>query len=115
MLYIDVFSVYCRYGHLQVAMKEAIRSGSADTLEDILHILTTVDSTWTQKALCLSLDHDQLACVELLVLVDRGHRELPIRPDFVGKNIPAAADERVNVKLLEVDGQDRVVLQAPLD
>ena len=48
--------------------------------------------------------------VQLAVLVDRGHRELPIRADYVGKNIPTAHGERVQVKLLEVDGRDEVVL-----
>jgi pyrimidine operon attenuation protein/uracil phosphoribosyltransferase len=43
-------------------------------------------------------------------LVDRGHRELPIRPDFVGKNIPTSMQERVKVNVSETDGQDSVVL-----
>jgi pyrimidine operon attenuation protein/uracil phosphoribosyltransferase len=44
-------------------------------------------------------------------LVDRGHRELPIRADFVGKNLPSALGERVSVKLEEIDGLDEVVLE----
>lgn len=48
------------------------------------------------------------AAVRLAILVDRGHRELPIRPDFVGKNLPSARAERVNVHLREVDGADEV-------
>jgi len=44
------------------------------------------------------------------VLVDRGHRELPIRPDYVGKNLPTALDERINVRLVESDGVDEVLL-----
>jgi pyrimidine operon attenuation protein/uracil phosphoribosyltransferase len=48
--------------------------------------------------------------VELAVLVDRGHRELPIRPDYVGKNIPTSLSERVQVRLQEVDGCDEVAL-----
>jgi pyrimidine operon attenuation protein/uracil phosphoribosyltransferase len=48
--------------------------------------------------------------VQLAVLVDRGHRELPIRPDYVGKNVPTARSERVQVQLLEVDEVDRVLL-----
>lgn len=46
--------------------------------------------------------------VRFAVLVDRGHRELPIRADFVGKNLPSAVDERVNVSLTEIDGTDEV-------
>jgi pyrimidine operon attenuation protein/uracil phosphoribosyltransferase len=49
--------------------------------------------------------------VQLAVLVDRGHRELPIRPDFVGKNLPTAAAERVRVLLEEIDGRDAVLIE----
>ena len=48
--------------------------------------------------------------VRLAVLVDRGHRELPIRADFVGKNLPSAAEERINVRLSEIDGTDEVTI-----
>jgi pyrimidine operon attenuation protein/uracil phosphoribosyltransferase len=51
------------------------------------------------------------ARVQLAVLADRGHRELPIRPDYVGKNLPTARDERVQVELVEVDEIDRVLIQ----
>src|SRR5258708_2645346 len=54
------------------------------------------------------------ARVQLAVLADRGHRELPIRPDFVGKNLPTALGERVNVRVLELDGVDEVTIaEAP--
>jgi pyrimidine operon attenuation protein/uracil phosphoribosyltransferase len=48
--------------------------------------------------------------IKLAVLVDRGHRELPIRPDFVGKNLPTSLAERVTVKLTEIDGADEVII-----
>jgi pyrimidine operon attenuation protein/uracil phosphoribosyltransferase len=48
--------------------------------------------------------------IRLAVLVDRGHRELPIRADFVGKNLPSSADERINVRLEEIDGRDEVTI-----
>jgi pyrimidine operon attenuation protein/uracil phosphoribosyltransferase len=48
--------------------------------------------------------------VQLAVLADRGHRELPIRPDYVGKNLPTTHSERVQVELVEIDEVDRVVL-----
>jgi pyrimidine operon attenuation protein/uracil phosphoribosyltransferase len=48
--------------------------------------------------------------VQLATLVDRGHRELPIRPDYVGKNVPTSRNEEIEVRLLEVDGQDEVVI-----
>jgi len=50
------------------------------------------------------------AAVRLAILVDRGHRELPIRPDFVGKNLPSSRDERVNVQLAEIDGSEEVTI-----
>jgi pyrimidine operon attenuation protein/uracil phosphoribosyltransferase len=48
--------------------------------------------------------------IQLAVLIDRGHRELPIRADYVGKNIPSARDEDIQVKLVETDGMDEVVI-----
>lgn len=57
------------------------------------------------------LDYGRPARVQLAVLVDRGHRELPIRPDYVGKNLPTALAERVHVELEEIDGVDRVLLE----
>lgn len=51
------------------------------------------------------------ASVQLMVLLDRGHRELPIRPDFVGKNIPTSKQERVFVQVQEFDGRDQVLLR----
>jgi len=52
------------------------------------------------------------AAVRLATLIDRGHRELPIRPDFVGKNLPSARDERVNVRLAEIDGVEEVTIES---
>ena len=55
-------------------------------------------------------DYGRPARVQLAVLADRGHRELPIRPDYVGKNLPTARAERVNVRVEEVDGRDEVTI-----
>jgi pyrimidine operon attenuation protein/uracil phosphoribosyltransferase len=55
-------------------------------------------------------DYGRPQRVQLAVLADRGHRELPIRPDYVGKNLPTARDERVNVRLEEVDEVDEVTI-----
>lgn len=55
-------------------------------------------------------DYGRPAAVQLAVLVDRGHRELPIRPDYVGKNLPTAFHERIAVRVEECDGIDEVVL-----
>jgi len=58
-------------------------------------------------------DYGRPRRVQLAVLCDRGHRELPIRPDYVGKNLPTAREERVNVRLEEVDGVDEVTISEP--
>jgi pyrimidine operon attenuation protein / uracil phosphoribosyltransferase len=55
-------------------------------------------------------EYGRPARVQLACLVDRGHRELPIRPDYVGKNLPTSRDERIQVQLVEVDEVDRVLL-----
>ena len=61
-------------------------------------------------ALDALIDFGRPKLIQLAVLVDRGHRELPIRADYVGKNIPTAIDEVVEVRLSESDGKDEVVL-----
>ncbi|MCK4248979.1 MAG: bifunctional pyr operon transcriptional regulator/uracil phosphoribosyltransferase PyrR, partial [Candidatus Omnitrophica bacterium] len=62
-------------------------------------------------ALSELIDFGRPKCIQLAVLIDRGHRELPIRADYVGKNIPTSKSENVDVKLTEVDGIDSVVLE----
>ena len=57
------------------------------------------------------IDFGRPSSVQLAVLIDRGHRELPIRPDYVGKNIPTSKDVRVRVKLIENDGEDFVIIE----
>jgi pyrimidine operon attenuation protein/uracil phosphoribosyltransferase len=74
-------------------------------VDDVLFTGRTV-----RAALEALLDYGRPRKVQLAVLVDRGHRELPIRADFVGKNVPTAMSESVHVQLRETDGQDAVVL-----
>ena len=57
-------------------------------------------------------DFGRASQIQLAVLIDRGHRELPIRPDYIGKNVPTSADEEVDVRLTEIDGSDEVMLVA---
>ena len=64
----------------------------------------------TRAAIEALFDYGRPARVQLAVLADRGHRELPIRPDYVGKNLPTARNERVNVRVREVDGIDEVTI-----
>jgi pyrimidine operon attenuation protein / uracil phosphoribosyltransferase len=56
-------------------------------------------------------DFGRPKCIQLAVLIDRGHRELPIKADFVGKNVPTAADEKIHVRLDEPGKEDEVVLE----
>jgi pyrimidine operon attenuation protein/uracil phosphoribosyltransferase len=75
-------------------------------VDDVLFTGRTV-----RAALDEIIDFGRPQRIQLAVLVDRGHRELPIRPDFVGKNLPTALHERVRVRLVEVDGKDEVVIE----
>ena len=72
--------------------------------------LPTLRGRTIRAAVEALFDYGRPARVQLAVLVDRGHRELPIRPDYVGKNLPTARDERIQVELVEVDEVDRVLL-----
>ena len=74
-------------------------------IDDVLFSGRTIRAALDQIA-----DFGRPKRVELLVLVDRGHRELPIRADFVGKNIPTSDKEQVEVRLDEIDGKDEVVI-----
>ncbi len=74
-------------------------------VDDVLFTGRTI-----RAAIDALLEYGRPARVQLAVLVDRGHRELPIRPDYVGKNIPTSLSERVRVELSETDDEDRVVL-----
>jgi pyrimidine operon attenuation protein/uracil phosphoribosyltransferase len=74
-------------------------------VDDVLYTGRTI-----RAAIDALMDFGRPARVQLAVLVDRGHRELPIRPDYVGKNLPTARDERIQVELVEVDEVDNVLL-----
>ena len=65
-----------------------------------------------RAALDALIDYGRPKAIQLAVLVDRGHRELPIRPDYVGKNVPTSLDEDVAVLLREIDGADGVEIRA---
>jgi pyrimidine operon attenuation protein/uracil phosphoribosyltransferase len=74
-------------------------------VDDVLYTGRTV-----RAAIDVIFDYGRPARVQLAALVDRGHRELPIRPDYIGKNIPTSVQERVNVRVEEVDGVDEVTI-----
>jgi pyrimidine operon attenuation protein/uracil phosphoribosyltransferase len=74
-------------------------------VDDVLYTGRTI-----RAAIEALFDYGRPARVQLAVIADRGHRELPIRPDYVGKNLPTNRGERIQVQLLEVDEVDRVLL-----
>lgn len=77
-------------------------------VDDVLFTGRTV-----RAAMDALLDYGRPQAIQLAVLIDRGHRELPIRADYVGKNVPTARNEDVQVFVSEIDGEDRVVLVKP--
>ncbi len=76
-------------------------------VDDVLYTGRTV-----RAAIEAIFDYGRPGRMQLAVLADRGHRELPIRPDYVGKNLPTSRDERVNVRVQELDGDDQVTITA---
>jgi pyrimidine operon attenuation protein/uracil phosphoribosyltransferase len=92
--------------HLQFA----IDGRTVVVVDDVLFTGRTV-----RAAIEALFDYGRPARVQLAVLADRGHRELPIRPDYVGKNLPTARDERVNVRMEELDGLDEVTITPSLE
>jgi pyrimidine operon attenuation protein/uracil phosphoribosyltransferase len=76
-------------------------------VDDVLYTGRTV-----RAALDAVMDYGRPRSIGLAVLIDRGHRELPIRPDHVGKNVPTSLEEQVVVRVAEIDGSDEVVLMA---
>ena len=80
-----------------------------------MRVILVDDVLFTGRSIRAAMDgimsYGRPRLVQLAVLVDRGHRELPIRPDYVGKNVPTALDEDIQVRLREVDGEDCVLLR----
>jgi pyrimidine operon attenuation protein/uracil phosphoribosyltransferase len=75
-------------------------------VDDVLYTGRT-----TRAALDALIDYGRPKAIQLIVLVDRGHRELPIKADYVGKNLPTSPEETVRVRLQEIDGADEVLLE----
>jgi pyrimidine operon attenuation protein/uracil phosphoribosyltransferase len=87
------------------ALDFELRGMTVVLVDDVLYTGRTI-----RAAIETLLEHGRAARVQLAVIVDRGHRELPIRPDYVGKNLPTARSERIQVELTETDGSDRILL-----
>ena len=106
--------VHVRDGGRPPGRQPVVRSTSLPFSLEGLAVVLVDDVLYTGRtiraAIDALLDFGRPARVQLAVLVDRGHRELPIRPDYVGKNLPTARDERIQGELVEVDEIDRVLL-----
>ena len=87
-----------------------IKGRTVVLVDDVLFTGRTI-----RAALDALMDLGRPRVIRLAVLVDRGHRELPIRPDYIGKNLPTSRREAVAVLLREHDGMDRVVIQEPTE
>lgn len=77
-------------------------------VDDVIHTGRSI-----RAAMDALIDQGRPRSIQLAVLVDRGHREMPIRPDYVGKNIPSARHEDIQVRLAEIDGLDGVAIVSP--
>jgi pyrimidine operon attenuation protein/uracil phosphoribosyltransferase len=106
--------VHVRAGQAPLHAQPLVRSTALDfslegrtcvLVDDVLYTGRTI-----RAAIEALFDYGRPARVQLACLVDRGHRELPIRPDYVGKNLPTARGERIQVQLVEVDEIDQILL-----
>jgi len=104
---------YARTGPLPLGRTElppGIDGATVVLIDDVLYTGRTI-----RAAMEALMDYGRPRRIQLAALVDRGHRELPIRADFVGKNLPTGADDDVRVRVAEVDGVDDVVLNPGLE
>jgi len=86
----------------------SIKGKTVVLVDDVLFTGRTI-----RAALDALIDLGRPGMIQLAILIDRGHRELPIRPDYIGKNLPTSKRETVAVRLREHDGEDRVVIEEP--
>ncbi len=108
--------VHVRAGQAPRRAQPLVRDTRLDFALEGRTVILVDDVLYTGRTIRAAIDalfeYGRPARVQLAVLADRGHRELPIRPDYVGKNLPTARGERVQVELVEVDEVDRVLLLA---
>jgi pyrimidine operon attenuation protein/uracil phosphoribosyltransferase len=108
--------VHVRDGGRQPGRQPVVRATSISFPIEGMTMVLVDDVLYTGRTIRAAIDalleFGRPARVQLAVLVDRGHRELPIRPDYVGKNLPTAREERVQVELVEIDERDGVFLIA---
>src|SRR3954468_23580845 len=106
--------VHVRGGEAPIHAQPLVRATQLDFPLEGRTVVLVDDVLYTGRTIRAAIeavfDYGRPARVQLAVLVDRGHRELPIRPDYVGKNLPTAKAERIQVQLLEVDEIDQILL-----
>jgi pyrimidine operon attenuation protein / uracil phosphoribosyltransferase len=106
--------VAVRGGRAPLHPQPVVRSTSLEFPLDGRTVVLVDDVLYTGRTIRAAIealfDHGRPDRIQLAVLVDRGHRELPIRPDYVGKNLPTSREERIQVELVEVDEVDRILL-----
>ena len=106
--------VHVRAGEAPRHPQPLVRSTTLDFALEGRTCVLVDDVLYTGRTIRAAIDalfgYGRPERVQLAVLADRGHRELPIRPDYVGKNLPTAREERIQVELVEVDEVDRVLL-----
>jgi pyrimidine operon attenuation protein / uracil phosphoribosyltransferase len=106
--------VSVRHGEAPRAAQPVVRATQLDFPLDGRTVVLVDDVLYTGRTIRAAIetlfDYGRPARVQLAVVVDRGHRELPIRPDYVGKNLPTARGERIQVQVVEVDEVDAVLL-----
>jgi len=106
--------VSVRGGEAPLAPQPVVRETQLDFPLEGRTVVLVDDVLYTGRTIRAAIealfDYGRPARVQLAVLVDRGHRELPIRPDYVGKNLPTSRGERIQVQLVEVDELDSVLL-----
>ena len=106
--------VHVRGGEAPQHPQPLVRDSKLDFALDGMTCVLVDDVLYTGRTIRAAVealfDYGRPARVQLAVLADRGHRELPIRPDYVGKNLPTHRDERIQVQVVEVDEVDQVLL-----
>ena len=106
--------VQVRGGEAPIHAQPVVRATSLDFQLEGMTCVLVDDVLYTGRTIRAAIealfDYGRPARVQLACLADRGHRELPIRPDYIGKNLPTAREERVQVQLVEIDEVDQVLL-----
>jgi len=106
--------VHVRGGEAPRHPQPLVRSSTLDFPLEGMTVVLVDDVLYTGRTIRAALDGvidlGRPRAIRLAVLIDRGHRELPFRPDYVGKNLPTARSERVNVRVRELDGADEVTI-----